>query len=119
MPNEKNENEVKKIAENKAFSKEKLEEYLKDLPDWKIIHEDSVDKLTRQFTFNDFSEVLDFTQSMDNLTREENHPPVLKSSWAKVDVYWWTQAQAGIQEQDFQMAARCDQIYSKLMKSKS
>lgn len=117
MKNERDGNQRQKSTDEKTLSKSEIKEYLKKLPGWKIVHEDSADKLTHEYSFDNFSEVLEFTDSIERLAKVNNHHPVLKSSWAKVDIYWWTHTQADVQEQDFQMALESDTVYSKIMKS--
>ena len=119
MKNERDGQKDENTIKEKTLSKSELKEYLKKLPDWKIVHEDSVEKLTREYSFDNFSEVLNFTKSLDRLAKEDDHHPTLKSSWGKVSIYWWTHTQAVIQEQDFLMALKSDNLYSKLMKKES
>ncbi|HAF61898.1 MAG TPA: 4a-hydroxytetrahydrobiopterin dehydratase [Anaerolineaceae bacterium] len=88
---------------------------LNNIPGWEIIHEDSMNKLMRSFTFENFSQVLAFTQLIENLAKQENHHPVIKSSWGKVTIYWWTHAIHVIQEKDFQMAEACNNLYDKIL----
>lgn len=89
---------------------------LQSIPGWSIIHEDSMNKLMRSFTFENFSQVLAFTKLIEKLANKENHHPVVKSSWRKVTIYWWTHAVQGVQEKDFQMAETCTGLYEKLLK---
>jgi 4a-hydroxytetrahydrobiopterin dehydratase len=88
---------------------------LQSIPGWTIIHEDSMKKLMRSFTFENFSQVLAFTKLVEKLANKENHHPVLKSSWRKVTIYWWTHAIQGIQEKDFEMAGTCTGLYEKVL----
>jgi 4a-hydroxytetrahydrobiopterin dehydratase len=102
-----------KIDSEKIFKISELEERLKELPEWKIVHEDSMNKLMREYAFDNFSQVLDFTKLINKFAAQEDHQPVLKSTWGKVNVYWWTHRLHGIQEHDLTMASGCDKIYLK------
>ncbi len=102
-----------KIDSEKIFKISELEERLKELPEWKIVHEDSMNKLMREYAFDNFSQVLDFTKLINKFAAQEDHQPVLKSTWGKVNVYWWTHRLHGIQERDLTMASECDKIYLK------
>ena len=102
-----------KIDSEKIFKISELEERLKELPEWKIVHEDSMNKLMREYAFDNFSQVLDFTKLINKFAAQEDHQPVLKSTWGKVNVYWWTHRLHGIQERDLTMASGCDKIYLK------
>ncbi|MGV8025958.1 MAG: 4a-hydroxytetrahydrobiopterin dehydratase [Anaerolineaceae bacterium] len=102
-----------KTNSDEILSISELENRLKELPDWKIVHEDSMNKLMREYAFDNFSEVLDFTKLIKKLSSQEDHQPILKSTWGKVSIYWWTHTLSGIQERDFFMASECDRIYLK------
>ncbi len=99
----------------KLLTKNEQKTLLNTIPKWEIIHEDSMNKLMRSFTFENFSQVLAFTQLIESLAKQENHHPVVKSSWGKVTIYWWTHATQVIQEKDFQMAEACNNLYDKLL----
>ncbi len=119
MKNERDGNNDENELFERTLSKSEFTEYLKKLPDWKIVHEDSLEKLIREYAFDNFSEVLKFTKSLERLAQEEDHHPVLKSTWGKVSVYLWTHKKTVIQEKDFLMALKSDNLYSKLMKKES
>lgn len=97
------------------LSKKEANNLLKSIPGWVIIHEDSMKKLMRSFTFENFSQVLAFTKLVERLANQEDHHPVVKSSWRKVTIYWWTHAAQVLQEKDFQMAEACNDLYEKLL----
>jgi 4a-hydroxytetrahydrobiopterin dehydratase len=100
-----------KMNGDEILTNSELEKRLKELPDWKIVHEDSMNKLMREYAFDNFTEVLDFTKLIKKLATQEDHQPVLKSTWGKVSIYWWTHTLFGIQERDLFMASECDRIY--------
>jgi 4a-hydroxytetrahydrobiopterin dehydratase len=102
-----------KIDSNEILTISELEKRLEELPDWKIVHEDSMNKLMREYSFDNFSQVLDFTKLIKKFAAQEDHQPVLKSTWGRVNVYWWTHTLHGIQERDFCMAVESDKIYLK------
>jgi len=106
-------NEITEVKMNgdEILTNSELEKRLKELPDWKIVHEDSMNKLMREYAFDNFTEVLDFTKLIKKLATQEDHQPVLKSTWGKVSIYWWTHTLFGIQERDLFMASECDRIY--------
>ena len=88
-----------------------LAEYSPQVPAWRIINEDSIDRLQRVFTFPSFVEALAFTNKVGELAESEGHHPALLTEWGKVTVTWWTHKIHGLHRNDFIMAARTDQLY--------
>ncbi|MBT5485108.1 MAG: 4a-hydroxytetrahydrobiopterin dehydratase [Gammaproteobacteria bacterium] len=91
-----------------AVSAVESEELIKSLPDWAIVKEDDVDKLKREYRFNDYLTLLALTKKIGNIAEQVNHHPVIITEWGKVTVLWWTHTIAGLHRNDFIMAARCD-----------
>ncbi|NMB60756.1 MAG: 4a-hydroxytetrahydrobiopterin dehydratase [Chloroflexi bacterium] len=110
------EKQENKQGENEFLSRAEMEEKLKDIPEWKIVHQDSMNKLMREYTFKDFSQVLEFTSRMKKFADKEGHDPILQSTWGRVTIYWWTHSLHGLQQQDFDMALGSDRIFSNLQK---
>ena len=90
-----------------------IEEQIKIIPEWKIIHEDSMNKLMREYAFINFDQVLTFTEMIRKLAEKEGHHPVIKSTWGKVTIYWWTHSMRGLKDKDFVLAMKCDKLYKK------
>ena len=88
-------------------------------PDWKLIDGDSVPKLDRTFNFQNFAEALAFTNRVGELAEEEGHHPLLTTEWGRVRVAWWTHKIRNLHRNDFVMAAKTDEIYSKLFGASS
>lgn len=86
------------------------EQLLKELPDWRIVDEDSVPKLMRQFDFKDFQQALAFTNRVGEIAEQEDHHPTLITEWGSVTLLWWTHAIGGLHKNDFIMAARSDAL---------
>lgn len=85
---------------------EEREGFMAQLPDWKIIHEEGMDRLTRTFTFKNFVEALAFTNRIGEIAEQEDHHPALLTEWGRVKVTWWTHKIKGLHVNDFVMAAR-------------
>ncbi len=92
---------------------EEIDEMVQDLPDWEIVEIDGEKRLKRIFKFDDFSGALAFTDQVGKAADEEGHHPKLVTEWGKVTVSWWTHKIGGLHRNDFIMAAKTDQIYSK------
>lgn len=83
---------------------------LTQVPDWHLIHEDSMDKLVREYRFTDYLKVIDLTHKIGCMGEQMNHHPVMVVEWGKLTVNWWTHVTCGLNRNDFIMAARCDRV---------
>lgn len=90
------------------------EEKLTQLPEWKIVQQDSIDHLTRRYSFKNFVEALQFTQAVGELAEKHQHHPALLTEWGKVTVSWWTHKIKGLHENDFILAAKTEQLFQKM-----
>lgn len=81
-----------------------------EIPEWKLIGENGVQKLQRQFSFPDFVTAMAFTQRVAELAEAEGHHPALLTEWGKVTVTWWTHKLDGLHQNDFICAARTDAL---------
>lgn len=80
------------------------------IPDWRLITRDEIDRLERTFGFSNFVEALEFTNRVGALAESEGHHPALLTEWGRVTVTWWTHKIRGLHRNDFIMAAKTDQI---------
>ncbi|HSX04338.1 MAG TPA: 4a-hydroxytetrahydrobiopterin dehydratase [Rhabdochlamydiaceae bacterium] len=74
---------------------------------WKIVDEHHLEK---EFTFKDFKEALAFTNKIGEVAEQEGHHPDIFLSWGKVKIQLWTHKINGLSENDFILAAKCDQL---------
>ena len=93
------------------LSMAEAEVYLPQIPDWNIIEIDGIERLERQYKFNNFQEALEFTNRIGDLAEQEDHHPAILIEWGKVKVNWWTHAVGGLHLNDFILAAKSDQNY--------
>ncbi|OQK18418.1 pterin-4-alpha-carbinolamine dehydratase [Methyloprofundus sedimenti] len=91
-------------------TEEEINEFKRQLPDWKIIKEDEIKRLKRVFNFNNFVDAMAFTQKVAKLAENENHHPSILTEWGKVTVCWWSHKIKGLHVNDFIMAAKTDQL---------
>jgi 4a-hydroxytetrahydrobiopterin dehydratase len=89
---------------------EKIDQYMTQLPGWKIIQTDGERRLQKVFTFKNFRQALDFTNRVGELAEVEDHHPALLTEWGRVTVTWWTHKINGLHENDFIMAAKTEDI---------
>jgi 4a-hydroxytetrahydrobiopterin dehydratase len=81
--------------------------------EWRIISENSIPKLERDFRFKNFKDAIAFTDAVGAAAEEEGHHPRLTTEWGRVAVTWWTHKIKNLHKNDFIMAAKTDAIYQK------
>jgi 4a-hydroxytetrahydrobiopterin dehydratase len=91
---------------------EEIAEFFPQVPDWKIMEVEGINRLERTFRFDNFVHALAFTNTIGELAEEEGHHPTLLTEWGKVTVTWWTHKIGGLHRNDFIMAARTDQAFA-------
>lgn len=89
-------------------SDEQINQWHEQTPDWKLVEEDGIVKLQRQFRFADFVDAMAFTQRVADLAESLGHHPAILSEWGRVTVTWWTHKIGGLHRNDFICAARTD-----------
>ena len=87
-------------------------ELLKQIPDWKIMPQASIDRLRRMFKFGNYSEAVRFSNKAAELAEEEDHHPSILLEWGQVEVNWWTHKIGGLHKNDFISAAKTDVIFN-------
>lgn len=98
-------------ADAPRASDQQIEYWLQhEVPDWKLIEEDGIVKLQRQFAFANFVDAMAFTQRVADLAESLGHHPALLTEWGRVTVTWWTHKIGGLHRNDFICAARTDQL---------
>ena len=87
-----------------------IEELSPQIPDWELISEDGIPKLTRSFRFSNFREAMDFTAKVCEIAEDDGHHPRIVTEWGRVAVTWWTHKIRNIHRNDFIMAAKTDRL---------
>ncbi len=77
---------------------------------WRVVNDHHLEK---EYAFKDFKEALEFTCKLGALAEEEGHHPDIHLSWGKIRVLLWTHKIKGLSENDFVLAAKCDQLFTK------
>ncbi len=83
------------------------------VPGWMIGEQDGIKQLERAFKFPDFAQALAFTDQVGKMADAENHHPALLTEWGKVTVMWTTHKVHGLHKNDFVMAAKTDEVFSR------
>ena len=80
------------------------------VPAWSVINEGGMDRLNREFSFEDFAQALDFTNRIAQLAEDADHHPRLVTEWGKVTVTWWSHSEGGMVSADIEMAKKVDAL---------
>jgi len=90
---------------------EEIRLLMPQIPEWRIIEQEGIQRLVRCFTFRNFVEALAFTNKVGEIAEAEGHHPDLLTEWGKVTVTWWSHKIKGLHRNDFIMAAKSDRLY--------
>lgn len=97
--------------DSQEATKDQVEAFTKQIPDWKLVEVEGIKHLERDFKFKNFENALRFTSQVGRIAEEQNHHPTLITEWGKVTVNWWTHVVNGLHQNDFIMAAKTDELY--------
>ena len=75
--------------------------------DWKLIADHHIE---REFSFNDFKSALEFVNQSGEICEKEDHHADFELSWGRVKIMIWTHKIDGLNEADFILAAKIDNI---------
>jgi 4a-hydroxytetrahydrobiopterin dehydratase len=90
-----------------------LKNLMPSIPDWSIVVVDEIMRLSREFSFKNFEQAMDFSNRVGDIAEAEGHHPAILTEWGKVTVTWWTHKIKGLHKNDLIMAARSDQLLQK------
>lgn len=97
-------------ADSPRATDAEVSEFMLQLPDWRIIEVDGVQRLARTYSFKNFVQALSFTNRVGELAEAHGHHPRLVTEWGSVSVEWWTHAIHGLHVNDFILAAQTDKL---------
>ena len=66
-----------------AATEADIEELSPQVPDWDLISEDGIPKLTRSFRFSNFREAMDFSAKVGEIAEEDGHHPRIVTEWGQ------------------------------------
>ena len=81
------------------------------IPEWDLIMENEIPKLTRSFRFENFKNALMFTNLVGEEAELEGHHPRIVTEFGFVKIFWWTHKIRNLHRNDFIMAAKVDSLY--------
>ena len=82
---------------------------IKEIEGWDFI-DDGVKKLTKEFSFSNYSDSVDFLNKVSDMAEQEDHHPQIILEWGKVTVIWWSHKIRGLHKNDFICAAKTNKI---------
>jgi len=95
-----------------AVTSAEMQLFIKQLPDWELVSQDSTVMLQRVYIFKNYSLAWSFSNKVSALAEElANHPAIILE-WGKVTVSWWTHSINALHKNDFISAAKTDQIFN-------
>lgn len=83
-----------------------IKTWLKKLPEWE--HEKK--HIERTFEFDEFSQAIDFVNSVAEIAEEEEHHPDMDIRYNKVRVELSTHREGGLTDRDFEVAEKIDNL---------
>ena len=87
---------------------QEIEPYMEQIhADWILIADHHIERV---FSFGDFKNALDFVNEVGEICEQENHPADFELSWGRVKIMIWTHKIDGLNEADFILAAKIDNI---------
>jgi 4a-hydroxytetrahydrobiopterin dehydratase len=100
-------------ADSPLAAEQEIRSYHQQIPEWDLIEVEGIKRLSRVFKFKNFKKALDFTNRVGEIAEQEDHHPLLITEWGKVTVQFWNHVIGGLHLNDFIMAAKTDELYSK------
>lgn len=82
-------------------------ELIKQLPLWGV---PASGKLTREYSFPNYSQALSWVNKISEVAESENHHPDVTLKWGSVVLEIWTHTVGGLTENDFILAAKIDSL---------
>lgn len=84
--------------------------FLREIPAWRVVERDGIERLERVYAFKNFVDALAFTNRVGALAEEQGHHPAILTEWGRATVSWWTHKIGGLHRNDFLMAAKTDAL---------
>jgi 4a-hydroxytetrahydrobiopterin dehydratase len=84
-----------------------IKAWLKKLPEWELEKK----HIERTFEFDDFTQAIDFVNSIAEIAEEEDHHPDMDIRYNKVRVELSTHAEGGLTDLDFEIAEKVENLF--------
>jgi 4a-hydroxytetrahydrobiopterin dehydratase len=83
-----------------------IKDWLKKLPEWDLEKK----HIERLFEFEDFTQAMDFVNSVAEIAEEDDHHPEIDIRYNKVRVALSTHSEGGLTDLDFEVAEKIDTL---------
>lgn len=93
------------------LTKDEIEQLLSEIPDWKVICDDGIQKLTQEFKTRNYTRSVSFANAVAQLAEASNHHPQIIMEYSIVTVVWWSHIIKGLHKNDFIMAAKTSKLF--------
>ena len=87
-----------------------IKSLMPNVPSWKVVEVEGIQRLDRIFAFHDFLEAMKFVNKVADVAESQGHHPDLHIHWNQVRVEIWTHKIKGLHENDFILAAKIDRL---------
>lgn len=93
----------------KPLTRQQIDKYLSTVTGWEVSEDEKA--IEKKFVFKNFTEAIDFINSVAKIAEEEqHHPDIFLHGWNKVDITLSTHAIGGLSENDFILAAKINAL---------
>lgn len=96
-----------------SLTEAEIAELLPQIPEWQTVEQDAILRLQRIFKFKNYAQSLEFANKVAAIAEVEDHHPLIVLEWGRVTVQWWTHVVKGLHKNDFIMAAKTDELFSR------
>ena len=83
-----------------------IKDWLKKLPEWDLEKK----TIERLFEFDDFTQAMDFVNSVAEIAEEDDHHPDIDIRYSKVRIALSTHSEGGLTDLDFELAEKVDTL---------
>jgi 4a-hydroxytetrahydrobiopterin dehydratase len=90
-----------------------IAELMPNVPEWQLVVRDGIPQLQRIFKFKNYAQSLEFANKVAAIAEEQDHHPLIMLEWGRVTVQWWTHVVKGLHKNDFIMAAKTDEVFTR------
>lgn len=94
-----------------TVSEAEMADLMPQIPEWEKAEVKDVPRLRRTFEFDGWLPAVEFVNQVAQAAEENDHHPLIRLEWGKVQVSWWTHKIKGLHRNDFIMAAKTDGIW--------
>lgn len=78
---------------------------------WEVLEKENEELyITKEFTFKDFNDALEFVNKVGDIAEAEGHHPDIELGWGRVKIILTTHAISGLSQNDFILAVKINNI---------